>query len=194
MKNILNFEDFVNESIINESEQIKVGTFVRYKKDKDFTGGKVTSIKSGKAEIHNWDGSTIELPINDLEFVKSWNESNDKLFQKYRGEILDQKLSYKSLEPALEKDPEYKKLGYQEKQSLLKKLKHEINSSESVNESKDEFVPATLLLDIEGMKKGDVVKVNALHYTKGGDNTKVTIIKPDGKKIDVKKSELTVKI
>jgi hypothetical protein len=65
----------INESEVNESNNIEVGTFVRYKKDKDFTGGKVKSIKGGNAEIHNWDGSTTELPIKDLEYVKSWNES-----------------------------------------------------------------------------------------------------------------------
>jgi hypothetical protein len=65
----------INESEVNESNHIEVGTFVRYKKDKDFTGGKVKSIKGGNAEIHNWDGSTTELPLKDLEYVKSWNES-----------------------------------------------------------------------------------------------------------------------
>jgi hypothetical protein len=71
--------DFLQKELesLNESSQIKVGTFVRYKKDKDFTGGKVISINGGNVEIHNWDGSTIELPIKDLEYVKSWNESID---------------------------------------------------------------------------------------------------------------------
>jgi|694.fasta_scaffold95110_4 hypothetical protein len=62
-------------SFLNESDQIKVGTFVRYKKDKEFTGGKVISIKGNEVEIHNWDGSTSTFPIKDLEYVKSWNES-----------------------------------------------------------------------------------------------------------------------
>lgn len=76
MKNhIPSFNSFVNESSINESEKIEVGVFVRYKKDKDFTGGKILSIKGSNAEIHNWDGSTTELPLKDLEYVKSWNES-----------------------------------------------------------------------------------------------------------------------
>jgi predicted DNA binding CopG/RHH family protein len=69
--------DRMEESEVNESNRIDVGTFVRYKKDKDFTGGKVKSIKNGNAEIHNWDGSTTELPIKDLEYVKSWNESDE---------------------------------------------------------------------------------------------------------------------
>jgi hypothetical protein len=70
-------DSFISEQglRVNESNRIEVGTFVRYKKDKDFTGGKVKSIKGGNAEIHNWDGSTTELPLKDLEYVKSWNES-----------------------------------------------------------------------------------------------------------------------
>jgi hypothetical protein len=65
----------LNESLVNEANDIKVGSFVRYKKDKDFTGGKVLSIKDDIVEISNWDGSTAELPLKDLEYVKSWNES-----------------------------------------------------------------------------------------------------------------------
>ena len=68
MRNIITFEDF-----LNEGEQIKKGDFVRYKKDEEFTGGKVINISSGKAEISNWDGSTIELPVADLEYIESWN-------------------------------------------------------------------------------------------------------------------------
>jgi hypothetical protein len=74
MKHIKIFEEFINESV-NEAEKIEVGVFVRYKKDKDFTGGKIKSIKGSNAEIHNWDGSTTQLPLKDLEYVKSWNES-----------------------------------------------------------------------------------------------------------------------
>jgi len=59
-------------------DKIKVGTFVRYKRDEDFTGGKVISLSGHNAKINNWDGSTIELPIKDLEYVKSWNESKFK--------------------------------------------------------------------------------------------------------------------
>jgi len=65
----------VFDSVITEADKIEVGSFVRYTKDDDFTGGKVVSINGGKAEIHNWDGSTIELPLKDLEYVPSWNES-----------------------------------------------------------------------------------------------------------------------
>ena len=86
----------VLESVVTESSHIEVGTFVRYKKDKDFTGGKVKSIKGGNAEIHNWDGSTSELPLKDLEYVKSWNEaevneaevSSDEEFKEYAITVL----------------------------------------------------------------------------------------------------------
>ena len=67
--------EVMEEGEVSEAEKMKVGTFVRYKKDKDFTGGKIKSIKGSNAEIHNWDGSTTELPLKDLEYVKSWNES-----------------------------------------------------------------------------------------------------------------------
>jgi hypothetical protein len=82
MKHIPSFDKFDtsltenNKAVeINEGGQIKVGTFVRYKKDKEFTGGKVLSIKGNEVEISNWDGSTTSLPLRDLEYVKSWNES-----------------------------------------------------------------------------------------------------------------------
>ena len=71
----LHLYESINEESMNEAEKIEVGIFVRYKKDKDFTGGKIKSIKGSNAEIHNWDGSTTELPLKDLEYVKSWNES-----------------------------------------------------------------------------------------------------------------------
>ena len=61
------------ESFLNEGEKIEVGNCVRYKKDKDFTGGKVLSIKGSEVEIHNWDGSTTEIPLKDLEYIESWN-------------------------------------------------------------------------------------------------------------------------
>jgi hypothetical protein len=109
--------DAIKESV-NESN-IKIGTFVRYKKDKDFTGGKVMSIKGDKVEISNWDGSTSELPLKDLEYVKSWNESvtneaevkSDEEFKEYAetvlkkafGDEFDQEKADKTVEGILKK-------------------------------------------------------------------------------------------
>lgn len=65
---------------------------------------------------------------------------------------------------------------------------------ESLNESKDEFVNATLTKDEGDLRKGQTVKVNALDYTKRGDRDKVGIIRPDGKKAEILKGNLSVKI
>lgn len=56
------------------------------------------------------------------------------------------------------------------------------------------FTSATLSSDILGMKKGDVIKVNALNYTQSGDNDQIEIIASDGKKYSVDKKVLDIKI
>ena len=65
-----------------------------------------------------------------MQKLAGLNENLDKLFNKYRGKILDgnDNISYKTLKPTLEKDEEYKNLSYQEKQSLLKKLTNILHS------------------------------------------------------------------
>lgn len=52
---------------------IKKGDFVRHKNDKEFTGGKVLNISFKKANIHQCDGSTVEILIEDLKYIRSWN-------------------------------------------------------------------------------------------------------------------------
>jgi hypothetical protein len=68
--------------------------------------------------------------------------------------------------------------------------------AEWLNESKaqEQYVNATLTSPSLGMKKGDVVKVDALQYTSSGDNEKVDIIMANGKKSSVEKKILNVKI
>jgi hypothetical protein len=66
--------------------------------------------------------------------------------------------------------------------------------NESMNEAKDDYVPATLVKDFKDLRKGQTVKVNALNYTKSGDKEMVEIIRPDGKKIEILKGILSVKI
>jgi hypothetical protein len=66
---------YVGESL---NEALKIGDFVRYKKDNDFTGGKITDLKSGNAIVKNWDGSESEFKLGDLEYVKSWNEAEKR--------------------------------------------------------------------------------------------------------------------
>lgn len=65
---------------------------------------------------------------------------------------------------------------------------------EWLNESKsDEFVNATITSPTKSLKKGDVVKVNALQYTKSGDSDKVEIILSNKKIELIEKKFLEVK-
>jgi hypothetical protein len=84
-------------------------------------------------------------------------------------------------------------VSYVELMEYVKITKFKI-IGESVNEAKDEFVPANLTEDFEDLRKGDVVKINALEYTKGNDKETIESIRPDGKKMEIKKAILTVKI
>jgi hypothetical protein len=65
---------------------------------------------------------------------------------------------------------------------------------ESMNEAKEDYVPATVIKDSGDLRKGETVKVDALDYTKRGGSDKVTIIRPDGKKEEILKGNLSVKI
>ena len=58
----------------------------------------------------------------------------------------------------------------------------------------DHFVNATITSPSLGMKKGDVVKVDALQYTSSGNDEKVDIIMANGKKASIEKKNLDVKI
>ena len=68
--------------------------------------------------------------------------------------------------------------------------------AEWLNEAKaqEQYVNATITSPSLGMKKGDVVKVDALQYTSSGDNDKVDIIMANGKKASIEKKNLDVKI
>ena len=76
------------------------------------------------------DEDVIDESFIRMQKLAGLNENLDKLFNKYRGKILDgnDNISYKTLKPTLEKDEEYKNLSYQEKQSLLKKLTNILHS------------------------------------------------------------------
>jgi len=68
--------------------------------------------------------------------------------------------------------------------------------AEWLNEAKaqEQYVNATITSPSLGMKKGDVVKVDALQYTSSGNNEKVDIIMANGKKASIEKKNLDVKI
>jgi len=60
----------------------------------------------------------------------------------------------------------------------------------------EEYVNATVTQNVQGqgLKKGDVVKVDALQYTKSGNGDKVDIVISNGKKLSIDKKFLDVKI
>jgi archaellum component FlaG (FlaF/FlaG flagellin family) len=66
---------------------------------------------------------------------------------------------------------------------------------EWLNEAKtsDTHVNATVNASTKSLKKGDSVKVDALQYTKGGNNDKVEVILSNGKSDMVEKKFLDVK-
>lgn len=68
-----------------------------------------------------------------------------------------------------------------------------VNESK-VNEANDEFVPATLIKDFEDLRKDQIIKINALDFTQGADRETVECIRPDGKKMEIKKAIIEVKI
>ena len=68
--------------------------------------------------------------------------------------------------------------------------------NEWLNEGKtsEQYVNAIITSPSLGMKKGDVVKVDALQYTSSGNDEKVDIIMANGKKALIDKKNLDVKI
>jgi|LakMenEpi03Aug12_release.lakeMendotaPanAssembly.Ray.scaffolds.fasta_scaffold3393748_1 hypothetical protein len=67
-------------------------------------------------------------------------------------------------------------------------------SNESMNEAKEDFVSASMIKPDKDLRKGQIVKVDALEYTQSGDKDLVSIIRPDGKKAKTLKGNLSVKI
>jgi hypothetical protein len=68
--------------------------------------------------------------------------------------------------------------------------------NEWLNEAKasEQYVNAILTAPSLGMKKGDVVKVDALQYASGSNTDKVDIIMANGKKVSIDRKILDVKI
>jgi hypothetical protein len=62
------------QSILEINDVLEVGTFVRYELREGSTGGRILSIKGANANVQNWVGSAMEIPLKDLEYVKSWND------------------------------------------------------------------------------------------------------------------------
>lgn len=172
MKRILKFEEFVNESLLNESI-INEGAV------KEFEMGMKNLINNIRAGYGWIDPEYVyDAVVNSLDFEDfEWETIKDEVYQR----LIDQNLLYY----ANEADPEVKG----KKVSNVGEIKES-----AISESMDEFVPASLVMDVQDLKKGDVVKIKAIEYTKLGDNAMIECIRPDGKKMDIQKEAITVKI
>jgi len=80
-------------------------------------------------------------------------------------------------------------------QTAIKSVKRDLGVNESeVNEDMGKFVAGTLNTPFDNLKIGDVIKLDALDYTRRGDNDKITCILPDGNKAEILKKYITIKL
>lgn len=166
MKKLLSFEEFVNESKVNEGAVKQFEVAMK---------NLINNIRAGYGWID--PEYVYDTVVTDIEFDEfNWNDIKDEVYQR----LIDQNLLYY----ANDADPEVKG----QKVSKVNQIK------ESVNESSDEFVVATLSEDFEDLKKGQVVKIKAIDFTQGGDKETIESIRPDGKKMEIKKAIIEVKI
>jgi hypothetical protein len=243
MKNILTFEDFVNESYsVNEGAVKQFETGVKnlinniragygwidpeYVYDtvinsRDFDGINFNDIeeeiykrliKANLLYFANPADPEVKGPkatLADLHIKESVNESVDPRVKKeaisrlsdffrvtansLNGFNFDGKDNIKALTKALNSTSDQGTELYYK--TAIKLAMEEVGIHESeINEANDEFVPATLTEDFEDLRKGDAVKINALEFTKGNDKETIESIRPDGKKMEINKAILTVKI
>ncbi len=82
-------------------------------------------------------------------------------------------------------------------QTAIKSVKRDLGVNESeVNEGGEmgKFVAGTLNTPFDTLQIGDVIKLDALDYTRRGDDEKITCILPDGNKAEILKKYITIKL
>jgi hypothetical protein len=163
---LMKFSDFViNESIIEEGAV------------KQFEMGMsslINNIKSGYGWI---DPSYVEDTVkmsDDFEGI-DWDKIKDEVYQR----LIKSDLLYFS-----SRNPEQKG----KKVISVKQIK------ESVNEGTPGYTEGTLNTPFEIFKSGDKVKLDALDFTRRGDDEKITCIASNGSKIEIPKKYITVRL
>ncbi len=170
------FDQFINESNINEAKKIK-----------DFPKVKVGD-KAKDYSDHEW---TV--------VAKGLGREYDKVLAKYdsSGALLDMKHKPSSFGMTKSDWDQLELIAVSDSSGEFVVYTYDPDGAcvyESINEGKEDFVPATLVKNSGTFKKGDSIKVNALEYTKKGAKDMVTIINSDGKKSQILKGDLDVKI
>lgn len=183
--NSSDFEDMDWETIKDEVYQRLIDKNLLYyanHSDPETKGKRVSKVGEIKESVN--EGTFYRLPRKTIE-NDLWQVAKDvQNFFSRASAGVDCKLD--------ELDSIIKNLEKIKKQ--VKKFSDKKEVIGTVYESIDEFVPATLLDNISNLKKGDIVKVKAIEFTKLGDNDNVECIISNGSKLDIKKSLLTVKI
>jgi len=187
--NSSDFEDMDWETIKDEVYQRLIDQNLLYyanDADPEVKGQKVSNVKAIKESVN--EGAFYRLPRKTIE-NELWSVAkNVQNFFNRASAGVDCKPE--------DLDSIIKNLDKIKKQLKKFSSREEVSGSvyEYVNEAVDEFVPATLTLDFQDIKKGDIVKIKAIEYTKLGDKSMIECIRPDGKKMDIKKEFITVKI
>jgi hypothetical protein len=188
MKNhIPTFDQFVNESISGED---KLTTF-----DEIFESGRVKDFGKVKVGDKAEDYHGEEWKV----VAKGTGKDFDKTLSKYdeSGAMIDMQIKPAQFGLSKKDWDELEMIAVQKGRETAV-FTYDPDGAcvyESINEgTKDEFVSATLVKDDGDLRKGSTVKVEALDYTKKGDKEKVSIIRPDGKKSEILKGNLSVKI
>ena len=182
------FDDFNWKDIKDEVYQRLIDQNLLYyanDADPEVKGQKVSKVAQIKESVNE---AKKQITI---KFTKSnQNEVSTYVFSR---------LEHEKLVDTGNNGPDYMDLKFDAKNhdkviDILRRCDAIDSIDESVNEASDEFVPATLTEDFEDLQKGAIVKIKAIEYTQGGDKETVESIRPDGNKMEIKKSVLTVKI
>jgi hypothetical protein len=156
--------------------------------DPEVKGQKVSNIKAIKESVN--EGSFYRFPRKTIE-NELWSvaKSVQNFFNRASAGVDCKPEELDSIIKNLEKIRKQAK-----KFSSREEVSGTVYESEEVNEAADEFVVATLSEDFEDLKKGQTVKIKAIEFTQGGDKETIESIRPDGKKMEIKKAIIEVKI
>lgn len=167
MKKLLKFAEFVNENYVNEGavKQFEMGMTQL-----------INNIKMG----YGWvDPSYVGDLVNMADDFDGIN------FDSVKDEIYSRLIKAGVLYYSDPSDPEQRG----KKVTSVKQIEES-----RISEGTEGFTNATINTEYDNLKVGDVVKIDALDYTKRGDNDKITVIDPSGSKIEVPKKNLTIKL
>jgi hypothetical protein len=167
MKRLLKFADFVNENLVNEGavKQFEMGM-----------SQLINNIKMGYGWVDPSYVGDLFTMSDDLEGI-NFDSVKDEVY----GRLIKAGLLYYS-DPS---DPE--QMG--RKVTSIKQIEES-----RVNEATEGFTNASVNTEYKNLKPGDTVKIDALDFTKRGDDDKITVIDPAGSKLEIPKKYVTVKL